>query len=255
VPEFTAYAHGTPCWVDVTSTDIERTNSFYGALFGWEAQDLGEEAGGYTMYRLGGKDVAAASPPMPGSQGIPPHWTTYIASDDADTTATKVRDAGGTVVVEPFDVFDSGRMAIAADPTGATFGIWQAREHIGAQLANEPGTQVWNECHSPDPERAAAFYADVFGCTGEATDLGDPVPYRTLQVDGRSVAGVWKLQEGEPPNWTTVFSVAACDDTVAQARQLGAEVVVEPFDIPSIGRYAVVRDPVGAVFGVLSPPA
>jgi uncharacterized protein len=252
VPEFTSYAHGTPCWVDVTSTDIERTNAFYGQLFGWKAEDQGEQAGHYTLYTLNGKNVAAGSPPPPGSEGIPPHWTTYLASDDVDATAAKVQDAGGTVLMEPFDVFDSGRMAIAADPGGATFGIWQAGNHIGAELANEPGTLSWNECHAPEPARAAEFYAAVFGYTIDEADFGGGEPYRVLQVDGRGIAGVAGVGEGEQPNWRTVFSVAACDDTVAKARELGGVVVAEPYDIPTVGRYATLRDPDGAVFGVLA---
>jgi uncharacterized protein len=252
--EFTSYAHGTPCWVDVTTTDIGRTNEYYGALFGWQPHDQGEEAGGYTMYTLDGKNVAAASPPPPGQEGIPPHWTTYLASDDADATAAAVAENGGAVLAEPFDVFDSGRMAIAADPTGASFGIWQARGHVGAQLANDPGTLIWNECHSPDPARAAEFYAAAFGHTVVAAEqLGGD--YRVLQVDGRAIAGVAPARGQEPPNWLAVFACTQCDDTVATARDLGAQVHAEPFDIPEVGRFAVVRDPVGAVFGVLSPPA
>src|SRR5215210_1313781 len=102
--EFTSYAHGTPCWVDVTSSDLSATNAFYSGLFGWEADDQGPEAGGYTMYTLRGKRVAAGSPPAPGAEGVPPHWTTYLASDDVDDSAARIRDAGGTVLMEPFDV-------------------------------------------------------------------------------------------------------------------------------------------------------
>jgi uncharacterized protein len=133
--EFSSYAHGTPCWVDVTSTDMDRTTSFYGDLFGWEAETAQEpEAGGYTMFTLRGKNVAAASPPPPGSPQAS-YWTTYLASDHVDDTAAKIRDAGGTVFMDPFDVFDAGRMTVAQDPTGAAFGVWQAGRHIGAELA------------------------------------------------------------------------------------------------------------------------
>jgi uncharacterized protein len=234
---------------------MERTNAFYGGLFGWEAQDLGADAGGYTMYTLDGKNVAAGSPPPPGAQDVPPHWTTYLASDDADATAARVREAGGTVLMDPFDVFDSGRMTIAVDPTGASFGVWQAGAHIGAQLANEPGTLIWNECHSPSPEAAARFYETVFGYGIEEGDVGGEEPYRALTVDGRSVAGLQSTRGDEPPNWLTVFACAQCDDAAARVRDLGGNVLVEPFDIPTVGRFSVVVDPVGAVFGVLSPPA
>ena len=128
--EFTSYAHGTPCWVDVTSPELDQAIEFYTGLFGWEAHTAPQpEAGGYTMFTLHGKYVAAGSPPQ--QEGTPAHWTTYLASDDVDDTATKIRDAGGTVLADPFDVFDSGRMAVAQDPTGAVFGVWQAKEHVG----------------------------------------------------------------------------------------------------------------------------
>jgi uncharacterized protein len=256
--EFTSYLRGTPCWVDVTSNDMSATNAFYSGLFGWNAEDLGEEAGGYTMYSLRGKRVAAGSPPPAGAEGAPPQWTTYLASDDVDETVGKIRDAGGTVLMEPFDVFDSGRMAIAHDPPGASFGVWQAGTHIGAQLANEHGTLNWNQCQTDDPGRAAQFYADVFGYGVTEIDLGGGEPFRVLEVDGRGVAGVRDHipQLGDmPAHWSTVFAVDDTDAAVAAARELGGTVVMEPLDLPDIGRIAVLRDPVGAVFQVIQPPS
>lgn len=252
--EVTAYTHGTPCWVDATSTDLDTSLAFYKGLFGWEAEtDPRPEANRYTMCRLNGKNVAGVSPPP--QEGMPSFWTTYIASDDVDATAAKVTDAAGTVLMEPTDIFDSGRMIIANDPTGAMFGVWQAREHIGSQLANEPGSFNWNECHSPEPERAAAFYADVFDYAVEATEMGGRIPYRLLKLDGRGVGGVAGAKEGEPPNWATIFSVASCDDSIARVQELGGALLAGPHDIPDVGRFAVVEDPVGATFGVISPPA
>jgi uncharacterized protein len=255
MPVFTSYATGTPCWVDVTSPDLDRTTSFYSDLFGWEPeQDPRPEAGGYTMFRKNGKYVAAGSPPPPGSEGMPPHWTTYIASDDVDATAARVREAGGTVLMEPFDVFDAGRMTVAQDPTGAVFGVWQAGAHQGAELANEPGTLAWNECQTTDAEAADAFYRAVFGYEIDTADMGG-TEYRVLKVDGRGVAGMMPIgpQMGDvPPNWSTTFAVEDADAAVAKAEELGGRVLVPPFDIPEVGRYAVVQDPVGAVFGVLA---
>jgi uncharacterized protein len=255
MPEFTSYAHGTPCWTDVTSTDLPRAVEFYRGLFGWDAEVATEpEAGGYTMFRLDGKNVAAGSPPM-GEQAAS-YWTTYLASDDVDDTAEKIRAAGGTVMMEPFDVFDAGRMTIAQDPTGATFGVWQAGQHIGAQLANEPGTLNWNQCQTPDPARAAEFYAAALGYGVDEVDVGTEEPFRVLQVDGKPVAGVREPipQMGGEPQWSVVFSVADTDETVAKARELGGEVLIEPADLPQIGRIAVLRDPVGAMFQVIQPP-
>jgi uncharacterized protein len=258
VPEFTSYTTGTPCWSDVTSTDLPRAVEFYTALFGWDANVAPQpEAGGYTMFSLKGKSVAAGSPPQ--QEGMPSHWTTYLASDDVDATAAKIREAGGTVLVDPFDVFDAGRMTVAQDPTGAVFGVWQAGNHIGAELANEPRTMNWNECQTNDPAAAAAFYEAVFGVEVKAfpTAEGRP-PYNVIHVAGRGVAGIFEINEymGDvPPNWSTVFSVANHDETVAKAKELGGTTLMQGLDIPEIGRLAVLKDPTGAVFQVLQPPA
>ena len=252
--EFTSYAQGTPCWVDVTSTDMDRAKAFYGDLFGWEAETAQEpEAGGYTMFTLRGKNVAAANPPPPGSPQAS-YWTTYLASDDVDDTAAKIRDAGGTVFMDPFDVFDAGRMTVAQDPTGAAFGVWQANRHIGAQLANEPGTLNWNECQTRDADAAARFYEAVFGVEVDQRPMGEQAAYGVIKVDGRGVAGIFTLDERlaeVPPNWSPVFTVANTDETVAKATELGGEALMPGMDIPEVGRLAVLRDPTGAVFQVL----
>jgi predicted enzyme related to lactoylglutathione lyase len=255
--ERTSYAPGIPCWVDLGSPDLDASVEFYKALFGWDADVAPQtEAGGYTMFSLNGKYVAAGSPPQ--QEGMPSFWTTYLASDDVDATAAKIRDAGGTVFMDPFDVFDSGRMTIAQDPTGATFGVWQAGNHIGAQLANEPGTMNWNECQTTDAGAAAAFYEQVFGV--EVKDYppqpGMP-PYRVIEVDGRGVAGIFEINErmgDTPPNWSTIFAVADTDETVARVKELGGTAMMEGMDLPEIGRLAVLQDPTGAVFQVLQPP-
>jgi uncharacterized protein len=254
--EFSSYAHGTPCWVDVTSPDLEKTTEFYGSLFGWEAErDPRPEAGGYTMFRLRGKVVAAASPPP--QEGIPSHWTTYIASDDVDGTAAKIREAGGTVMMEPFDVFDAGRMTVAQDPTGAIFGVWQAGAHHGAQLANEPGAFQWNECETRDVAAAEEFYKAVFGYSVEQMDMGQAEPYRLFMLGDHRVAGLFKITpemgDDVPPNWMSVFAVADCDASAAKATELGGEVLFGPQDI-AVGRFAVLQDPTGAVFQVVAAP-
>ena len=237
-----------------TSRARNSTRAFacYEDLFGWKPEAVPQpDAGGYTMFTLKDKYVAAGSPPQ--QDGMPSYWTTYIASDDVDDTAAKIRDAGGTVMFDPMDVYDSGRMTVAQDPTGAVFGVWQAKEHIGAQLANEPGTLLWNQCHTPDPAAATEFYKAVFGYEIEEMDMGGEQPFRLLKVGGRGIGGVRELtSEGEPPNWSTVFAVADTDETVAKAKELGGKALMEPFDLPEIGRLAVLQDPAGAVFQVMT---
>ena len=259
MPEVTSYATGQPCWADVTSPDVDAAAAFYGELFGWQADKAPQpEAGGYTMFSKDGKYTAAASPPMQGTEEVPPHWTVYLAADDVDASARRVREAGGTVMMDPFDVFDAGRMVVAQDPTGAAFGVWQAGEHHGAQLANEPGSFTWNECQTTDPVAAAEFYKAVFGYGVDEWDMGQGEPYRVLKVGEKGVAGLSKFGpelDGTPPSWTTVFAVADADESVATAQELGATLLVSPMDLPDIGRFAVLRDPVGAVFHVLANPS
>ena len=256
MPEVTSYATGRPCWADVTAPDVDAAASFYSELFGWRADKAPQpEAGGYTMFSKDGKYTAAASPPPPGQENVPPHWTVYLAADDADAIATRVREAGGTVLMEPFDVFDSGRTTVAVDPTGATFGVWQAGTHVGSQLRGEPGTMNWAEVQTRDPAAARRFSEQVFGVETEAMDMGGGGEYVLLKVGGESAAGLIEIGEdwGDvPSNWSVVFEVADCDAAVARVQELGGRVLKEPADIPGVGRFAVVADPWGAAFQVIT---
>jgi predicted enzyme related to lactoylglutathione lyase len=257
VPEVTSYATGQPCWADVTSPDVDAAAAFYGELFGWQADKAPQpEAGGYTMFSKDGKHTAAASPPMPGTEEVPSHWTVYLAADDVDAIANSVRQADGTVMMDPFDVFDSGRMTVAADPAGAVFGIWQAGTHIGSQLKGEPGTMNWAECQTRNREASQPFYEQVFGYEVGTMPMGEGGEYVLFKVNGQSAAGLIQIDEHFPPdvpsNWSVVFEVADTDAAVARVQELGGSVVVPPNDIPDVGRFAVVADPWGAVFQVIT---
>ena len=256
MPEITSYETGKPCWADVTVPDVDAGAEFYSKLFGWTAEKAPQpEAGGYTMFSKGGKYTAAASPPAPGQEGVPPHWTVYLATDDADATARRIRDAGGQVLMDPFDVFDSGRMTIAVDPTGAAFGVWQAGTHIGSQLHGEPGTMNWAEVQMRDPAAARPFYEQVFGYETEEMPMGGSSPYGLLKVNGDSVAGMIGIGSdwGDvPSNWSVVFEVEDVDATAAKAKELGGSVLREPWDIEGVGRIAVLADPWGAPFQIIT---
>lgn len=250
--EFTEYAPGTPSWVDLGVQDIEAAKAFYTKLFGWEAVEGGPDSGGYNMLLLRGKPVAGLGPAQdPG----PPRWTTYVTVADADATTAAVKGAGGSVLLEPMDVLDAGRMAVFADPTGAAFSVWQPGAHIGSQIANEAGSFAWTELNTRDPETAAAFYSAVFGWKAET--VTDPMPYTMFANDGRSVAGMMdmtgRVPDDVPAHWLVYFGADDVDAAVATAKQQGGQVLVGPMDIPT-GRFAVVGDPQGAVFAVYTPP-
>jgi predicted enzyme related to lactoylglutathione lyase len=253
VPEVTAYANGQPCWADVTSADVDAAAQFYSDVFGWQAaKDPRPEAGGYTMFTRNGKYVAAASPPP--QEGVPPHWTVYLAADDADAAADRVRDAGGNVMMAPFDVFEAGRMTVAVDPAGAVFGVWEAGDHTGSQLRQEPGTMNWAEVQTRDAAGAQRFYEQVFGYETETIDMGGAGSYVLLKVNGEPAAGLIEIGPdwGDvPSNWSVVFEVEDCDAAVAKVQELGGSVIREPRDLEGVGRFAVVADRWGAVFQVI----
>jgi uncharacterized protein len=253
--EITKYAPGLPCWADAQTPDLAASTAFYEGLFGWTAEDQGEEAGHYTMFKLRGLDVAAIGPLQ--AEGMPAVWTTYLASDDVDETAKQAEAAGGTVFMAPFDIFDSGRMAVIADPSGAVFGVWQAKEHIGARVIRESNTVVWNELVSRDLPSALKFYETVFGITANELAMPGGEVYRELMVNGESAGGAMAIGDDwpaeVPAHWMVYFAVDDTDATAARATELGGNVNVPPSDIPTVGRFAVLSDPGGAHFSILKP--
>jgi hypothetical protein len=193
-------------------------------------------------------------------EGQPTAWVTYVSVADADETAERVRAAGGTVMVEPMDVEDLGRMAIFADPTGAVFGVWQPRSFAGADLVNEPNSLCWNEVLTRDADTDKAFYPAVFDWDATRPSFeGAPETYTVWELAGRPVGGMMQMSEGMfpaevPPHWSVCFAVADTDATVAKARELGATVIAEPMDMP-IGRFAGLVDPQGASFTLMQSAA
>ncbi|WP_406281462.1 VOC family protein [Embleya sp. NBC_00896] len=243
------YPTGVPCWVDLGVPDVEAGLAFYRALFGWEGEIGPAELGHYTTCTLRGLPVAGMMGRMPGQEG-PPAWTTYLAADDADAIVRKVTEAGGTVVSPAMDVMTFGRMAVAADPTGGVFGVWQAGDHNGAGVVDEPGAVVWNELYTPDSARAKRFYAAVFGFGYE--DMSDAdFDYATFHVEGTLRGGVAGVADGPPPHWATYFAVGDADETVDRVDSLGGEVLRGPEESP-YGRVAAVQDPQGALFNVIA---
>jgi uncharacterized protein len=253
------YAPGTPSWVELSSPDTSAAADFYGALMGWSATEPGPaETGGYQMFQQGDLNIAGLMSTM--QEGQPTAWATYVSVADADDTAAKVKAAGGTVVVEPMDVMDIGRMAFFADPAGAVFGVWQPKAFAGADLVNEPVSLCWNEVLTRDADAGKAFYPAVFGWDARPPGFeGAPDTYTVWELDGKPVGGMMQMVDEYfpaeiPPHWGVCFAVTDCDGTVAKARELGATVTAEPMDMP-IGRFAGFIDPQGASFTVMQPAA
>src|SRR5215210_6407752 len=189
MPEVSEHAPGTPSWVDLASPDIEASERFYGGLFGWTAAETGtvEETGGYKMLQRDGRNVAGLGPVQ--AEGQPAMWTTYVSTDDAEAVAERVREAGGQVMMEPFDVFEAGRMAVFGDTVGAVISVWQPRNTIGAEVVNEPSSLAWNELAARDIDAAKRFYEAVFGWEAETNAYGD-TSYTEWKLGGRSVGEI-----------------------------------------------------------------
>jgi predicted enzyme related to lactoylglutathione lyase len=248
----TPWPEGTPCWVDLSVDDVPKAIAFYSGLFGWDVQRGGPEVGGYSMALIGGKAAAGIGPKM--MPDAPSAWTTYLATTDADATAAKIKGAGGQILMDPMDVMDVGRMAVATDITGAAFGIWQARSHSGAQIANAPGAQAWNEQFSRDFEGAKAFYAAVFGYSFGDMSTAE-FSYATLLLAGREVGGIGAYPADTPADqpavWGTYFGTADTDASVAAVTQRGGSVLRPASDSP-YGRLATVADDQGAIFSLIT---
>lgn len=255
--EIDEYEPGVPSWVDVMSDDPAKTATFFTELFGWECPEGAPEFGGYRSCTLNGRTVAGIGPKM--GPDMPSVWSSYVNVTDAAATATAVEAAGGSVMAPPMAVGTLGTMGVFIDPAGAVFGVWQAGEHKGAGIVNEPGSLCWNELVTDDVEGAKAFYGAVFGWDS-STMGGDgegSMAYTEWKVSGRSVGGMMEkmAQMGPIPNhWMVYFAVADCDAAAARIAELGGTVMMPPTDIEP-GRFAVVAEPCGAPFSILQMKA
>ncbi|MGW1882347.1 VOC family protein [Streptomyces sp. NPDC001970] len=257
-----AFTEGMPCWVDAQLPDLEAGKRFYGDLFGWTygsyEKDEAERYGHYTEALLDGKLVAGLVPKRDGR--MPTTWGVYFATDDATRTARRIGEAGGQVITAPVPVGRHGTTALAVDPGGAVFGLWQKGEHAGFEVQGKPGSFCWTEVYTREKEAVDRFYADVLGFQG--TPLPDDdvdylmwspagtEPGEDTAIGGRSV--ITDAFPAElPSHFLVYFSVADCDGTVETVTALGGRVTAPPFDIP-YGRMAVLTDNQGAAFAVLA---
>jgi predicted enzyme related to lactoylglutathione lyase len=248
----TEHAPGTFSWVDLSTTDAEGAKSFYADLFGWDLEDMPAGEGmTYTMARVDGDYAAALYEQMDEerSQGVPPHWNSYVTVDSVDEVASRTEELGGTVMMEPFDVLDVGRQTVIQDPTGAVLCAWEPRAMIGAGVVNVPGALTWNELHTGDIDAAISFYTDLFGWSTEAMDTKGGPAYHVIKNGERSNGGIMDVQAGEPPNWLPYFHVSRLEDTISKAEAGGGGKLAGPMPMPS-GRIAVLRDPQGAAFAL-----
>jgi predicted enzyme related to lactoylglutathione lyase len=257
MPEFKQHAAGTFCYCELASADPQVSGKFYMDLFGWgrNDQDLGE-FGIYTQFQLDGKTVASQFqlPQEQQQNNVPSNWGQYVAVADADAAAAAAQELGGQLVMGPMDVFDHGRMAVLADPCGAVFSVWQAKENIGIVLRDDPNTMCWNELLTTDSSRATAFYGTLFGWEPKSMEMGELGVYTSLMLgDDQPAAGMMPIRPDMgpiPSHWMVYFGVADLAAAYAAVALAGGCGMVAPTEIPGSGRFAVVSDPVGARFGL-----
>ncbi len=255
------YPEGAPCWADVSLADLAAGKRFYGELFGWTFdEDTAERHGRYTRAYKDGRSVAALQPKRDGR--MPTSWTVYLATPDARALAARIREAGGRLITDPLPVPPHGTLAVAADPGGAVFGLWQGEGHAGFELTRVPGAYCWTEVYTRDKDQADAFYESVFGYLGGDPGAPDEIgaDFRTWSLPGTepgpdSAIGGRSLMSDAfpaalPDHFLVYFSVTDCDAAAATCVRLGGRVTAPPFDIP-YGRMAVLTDNQGAPFAVL----
>ncbi|MEA2286345.1 MAG: uncharacterized protein QOJ21_2388 [Solirubrobacteraceae bacterium] len=247
--ERTSHPPGTLSWTDLSTSDLDGAKRFYGELLGWgfDDQPIGDGMV-YSLAKLRGLEAAAMST----TPDQPPHWNVYVTVESADASAARAAELGATLLAEPFDVFDAGRMFVIRDPTGPIIAAWQPGTSIGARVVNEPGAFTWADVVTPDPDAAARFYGDWIGW--EVEEIPEAQGYRIIRNAGRSNGGMVPLRPevvgpDVPPNWFPYFGTADLDAARDRVDEMGGRTLMGPIPVPS-GAFAVVADPQGAAFAL-----
>ncbi len=255
MPERTSYAHGTPSWIDLSTTDPDDARRFYGALFGWEFDEQPTDQGGtYIMATKNSKAAAGMmqQPPPQAEQGMPPMWLSYVTVDNLETTVGKAGGAGGQILMPAMDVMEAGKMAVIGDPTGSAIALWEPKARIGAEIVNEHGALIWNELMNSDVNGAMDFYSQLFGWTTAEQQMPFG-PYTLFNVGEDTVGGAMAPPMPAIPNhWAVYFGVDDIEASISIVAEQGGTVLNGPMDI-GIGKIAAAQDPQGASFHLMQP--
>ena len=256
------HAPGSFCWFELSTTNQAQAKTFYGSLFGWRADDtpVGPNEM-YTIFKVDGRDAAAACTLRPDqlAHGVPPNWLLYVSVENVDASTKRAAEASGTVLMPPFDVMESGRMSLVADPIGAAFALWEPRNHHGTGIVRENGTGVWADLNTPDPVHASRFYEALFHwkiVAGKNKAAAGPNDYGHVMNGDEFIGGIppaSSYRKGTPPHWLVYFSVDDCDVAAANAKNAGGAILMPPMTIAKVRKFAVLADPQGAAFAVAEP--
>jgi predicted enzyme related to lactoylglutathione lyase len=248
-----SYEPGSFCWAELATSDTESAKKLYTGLFNWTVQEHPMPQGVYTIFQADGNDAAAMHGDL--KPGVPPHWLVYFSVANVDESAGRVVSLGGKIVAGPFDVMDFGRMAVAQDPQGAMFSLWQPKKTIGATHGGPLNQVSWPELTTPDTAGAVAFYTALFGWKTKPETGVDVAQYIEWVNAGKHIGGLMPMRgnewQGVPPHWIIYVTVADCDQSAAKAKELGAAMCVPATDIPHVGRFSVITDAQGAVFSII----
>lgn len=245
---------GAPCWVDLFTSDPDKSRAFYGELFGWTAEDAGEEYGGYINFQKDGIPVAGCMR-NDGQSGMPDVWSVYLATDNAKATVDAAVAHGGAVIVPAMEVHELGSMAVLTDAGGAAVGVWQPGLHRGFGVLGETGTPMWFQLNTRDYDATVRFYREVFDWDAHVMSDTPEFRYTTLGEGDSALAGIMDatgfLPEGVPAHWCIFFGVDDADAALARITDLGGSVVSPAEDTP-YGRLASAADPTGANFNLVA---
>jgi uncharacterized protein len=254
VPKRETAPIGAPVWIDLFTSDPDKSRAFYGELLGWTSSEPNEEFGGYFNFSKGDSLVAGGMK-NDGSAGVPDMWNVYLAVDNAEATVAKATASGGSVIVPAMEVGDMGSMAVINDAGGAAIGMWKPGTHKGIGLIAEPGAPAWFELHTRNYEASVRFYQDVFGWDAKTMSDTPEFRYTTLGEGESALAGLMDssnfLPDGVPAHWAVYLAVADTDAAEKTTEELGGSVVMPAHDTP-YGRIAMVADPTGAQFRLVA---
>lgn len=257
MPKVSHHPPGTFCWPELATPSPDEAKTFYSSVFGWTFRDdsVGVD-GAYTVFQQQGLDVAGLYELRPEQlrQQVPTHWLPYVAVASAEAATRLAAASGATILGSRFEVRGVGEMGWLRDPTGAVLGLWEPRGRIGSELSGEPGTLCWSELVTRDPLAAKTFYTALFGWKmREAPNLW--MPYTEILHGGWPVGGMIEMTSvwgATPPHWRIFIAVRDCDATLARARSLGGSSEERPIDIPGVGRFVTIEDPLGAYLSILA---